>query len=302
MLHSDIQLDVGGTLTLYPTETGRPSSATVTLVSASGASLATPSVTIDAVNTTVSTNASEGAESLTLTSASGVTARRHYVVVCDDGERLTVRVRAIRGSVVDLYSPLPRDVDSTSTFYGTMMTAPVTAGVATPIAAGLEARWIFTTDSIVRRVNTRWSVVRSVWPELLGTVAGLREAHGRLLTPEREANHQRGAGYSDEIARASRNVRLDLIQRNRHPSRFRSFSAWDDVVYQRVVLDLSEDGYVMPEAYANNPSDWVQLCRERYERMVTQALAATEDYDESEDGTVSTTEAETTSHYARLTR
>lgn len=302
MLHADIQLDVGGTLSVTPTGSGRPSSATCTLYNPDGTSIATPAATVDTVNTTVASNASEGAEALTLTSATGVSVRRAYVVVCDDGERLTVRVRAIRGSVVDLYSPLPRDVDATSSFYGTTITAPVTGAVATPLGDGYEARWVWTADSVVNRVNTRWSVVRTVWPDALGTVAGLRTFAGRLLTPERESNHQRNAGWLDEIERATRGLKLTLIQRGRTPARFRSFSAFEDVVYQRVVLDLAEGGEVFPAAYASAPEQWVAVCRDRFERMLTDAMAATSDYDEDASGVVDESEADATPRYLRLSR
>lgn len=302
MLHADIQLDVGGTLSVTPTGSGRPSSATCTLYSPGGTSIATPTATVDPVNTTVASNASEGAEALTLTSTTGVAVRRAYVVACDDGERLTVRVRAIRGSVVDLYSPLPRDVDATSSFYGTAVTAPVTSGVATPIDDGYEARWVFTQDGATVRVNTRWSVVRSVWPDALGTVAGLRAFAGRLLTPERESNHQRNAGYLDEIERATRALKLQLIQRGRTPARFRSFGAFEDAVYQRVLVDMAEGGELFPPAYASDPAAWLTVCRDRYERLLTDALAATADYDEDQSGVVSTAEAEWTPRFASLSR
>ena len=302
MLHRDIQLDVGGTLIVQPPETGRPSSATCAIYTPAGTSIATPTATVDTVNTTVAANASEGATSLTLTSATGVTARRHYVVVCDDGERLTVRVRAIRASVVDLYQPLPRDVDATSLFYGTRITAPVTSAQATPIGDGYEARWVYTVDGVVTRVNTRWSVTRSVWPDAIGTVAGLRDYAGRLLTPERESNHARNAGYLDEMERATRGLKSALIQRGRVPARFRSYAAFEDVTYQRVLLDMAEEGTVFPEVYASAPEQWLTVCRERYERMLTEAMAATADYDSDEDGAVSESEAEATPRYARLSR
>lgn len=302
MLHRDIQLDVGGTLIVQPPETGRPSSLTCSIYLPTGALIASPTATVDAVNTTVAASASEGDESLTLTSAANVAVRRHYVVVCDDGERLTIRVRAIRGAVVDLYQPLPRDVDAGSLCYGTRITAPVTSGQATPIGDGYEARWAYTVDGVAVRCNTRWSVVRTVWPDIIGTVAGLRDYAGRLLTPERENNHTRNAGYLDEIERATRGLKATLIQRGRTPARFRSFAAFEDVVYQRVLLDLAEDGSVYPAAYAGAPEQWLTVCRERYERMLSEALAATADYDADADGAVSTTEAEQTPRYARLSR
>ena len=302
MLHEDVKLDVGGTLRLTPPETGRPSSASCSLYTPAGALIGTASVTVDAVSTTVSANASEGDLSLTLTSVASVAVRGVYQVTCDDGERLTVRVRAIRGSVVDLYAPLPRDVDSTSTFYGTSMTAPVSAARATPLGDGYEARWEYTADSVALYATTRYSVVRSVWPAYLGTVAGLRDYAGRLLTPEREASYERGSAYLGELERASRSVRLDLISRGRTPSRFRTFANFDDVVYQRVLLDLAESGMVYAEAFAGDPLSYIQLQRERYDRMLTQALTATADYDSDEDGVVSDAEKDATPRVNRWLR
>lgn len=303
MLHEDLQLAVGGTLTLRPTGTGRPSAASVELYDPAGTRVATPTATIDSVDTTLSVDADEGDDSVTLASATGVEARRHYVLQSDDGERLFVRVRAVRGAVVDLYIPLPRAVASGSRLYGTVLTAPVTSGVAATVGQGYEARWTFTQDGSAQRVNSRWNVVRSVWPRLLGSLQGLLSHAPHTLTPERESRTGRnGQAYLDALERASDELRLAIIKRGRNPAQFRSFGAFERVVYDQVLFGLGEDGVVVPQAYQGNIQLYVDTLRVRVDTGLTAALAATEDYDADHDGVVSDTERAATRRLYRIER
>lgn len=302
MLPSEVQLDVGGSLRFQPTQQGRPSAAACALYSPEGASLGAATVTVDPVDTTLTAEAAESDESLELTTTTGVQARAHYVVELDDGQRVVVRVRATRGTTVDLFAPLDRAITDGARFYSTRMTAPVAAGVATPTAEGYEARWTYTTDGVVQRAVSRWSVVRSPWPTSLGTVEGLATYAGHLLSPLRETSSQRGLRFADELEHATSQLRRDLIDKGRRPGLFRSFASFEEPVYERLLFDLAETGAVVPSIYSNNPSEYVAIRRERYTRMLLQAMSATEDYDADGDGVVTKDEAKTTARTFRFSR
>lgn len=94
------------------------------LTDASGAELATPTVTLDAVDTTIAT-ASSGYQ-LTLTSATGVAAGRSYQIT-HNGSTALATVDTIDGAAVILADPLPWTPATGATFQGVALSCTVPA-------------------------------------------------------------------------------------------------------------------------------------------------------------------------------
>lgn len=303
-MNQEIPLDVGGTLVHEPTARARPTAATCALVTPAGAALASPTVTIDPVETTVAAAAAAGDTELVLATVAGIEPRRHYVLWSTTGELVQVRVRQVRteDDTVVLFSPLRSDVAEASEFFGTRLTAPVTSGQAATLGEGYEARWTVTTDDGSRTYVGRWDVVRSAWPVDLVSPSDLERYAGALLTHEVEGADTYGLAYLDEIETATDDVRTDILEHGRRPSLFRSYVAFKTVVIERVLLNLAYLGRGIPAVDQGDPGGYRQLREARYSRVLSQALATTRDYDLDESGVADAVEGQQRMGTIRLIR
>ncbi|MBT9557899.1 MAG: hypothetical protein IV100_17820 [Myxococcales bacterium] len=281
-----LALDVGGSIVFEPPEIGRPSAATVSIHSPAGTQLTAPSVTIDPVNTTLSSAASAGATTLSVASASNIAARRRYLVIDSDGEREWVRVRSISGTTVTLFDPIENALSSGSTFQGCRLTATAAAAACPVLDEGYEARWVYTIGSVESKAQTRFDVVRSPWPTVIGSSEGLKTYARHLVSPAREGGQ--GLGWLDDIEKATQMVRRDIMVRGLDPSRFRSFEAFEDVVYEKVILRLAESGDVVPRDWTGDT--WLQERRNIYDAALSTAMQVTKSYDENQDGVTNSSE------------
>lgn len=107
----------------------RPDAApTFTVYSPEGASLQTGTSSLDAVSTTLSGAASAAAQTLSLTSATGVTAGRRYLLAgTEDAGGEVVTVRSISGTTATLARPLSRAAASAATFQSARVTVSLSA-------------------------------------------------------------------------------------------------------------------------------------------------------------------------------
>lgn len=299
-MHFQLAKDVGGALRFTPPTMSRPSSPTVAIVDPSGVELDTPTATADAVNTTLSAAAAVAATTVTLTSVTGVTARNHYVLAGSDGEREWVRVRSVNTStrVVTLYEPLANDYASGASFYGTTLSCTVDADYAADIDEGYEARWSWTADGESQTGITRYDVVRTAWPQTLTTLRELVSYAGGILG--RDLQRGGDADWDDLLEHATDRVLQDVRGRGRDPSRFRAVEPWKRVVHEAVLLHLAETADIIPAAYRDNPSEWAQQRRSKYEETLGTVLAAAKDYDENQSGVVSAAEASRSAASVRL--
>lgn len=263
----------------------------MSIVDPSGTELETPTATVDTVNTTLSAAAAVDATSVTLTSVSGVSARRHYVVSGADGQREWVRVRAVNTStrVVTLYEPVAAAYASGAAFYGTDITATVDGDSVDDLLEGYEARWEFTVDGATEYGVTRFDAVHTVWPATLTTTRELRSYAGPLVG--RDVGRDTDADFEDVLEHAYNRVIEDVRARGRDPSRFRSVEPWKRVVHEAALLHLAEQADVIPSAYRDNPEGWLRVRREKYDDVMSATLSAASDYDDNQDGAVSAGEA-----------
>jgi hypothetical protein len=116
-----------------------------------GEAQASASVTLDTVNTTLSGAASAGATTLSLTSASGVTVGRRYIVGGSEalgGEQVTIK--SLSATTATLVRPLQRAASSGATFQSTRVTMSVSA--LTKIARHYRCEITYAVSSAARPV------------------------------------------------------------------------------------------------------------------------------------------------------
>ena len=138
----------------------RPASAgTATVRDVGGAILTSPTPTLDSVNTTLSAGAAVGATTLAVTSATGITANRRYLLAGGDaagGE--SVLVASISGTTVTLARPIARAAASGATFAPARITVAVASSATQSPARQHRIEWVDPTTSEV--IAVPFDVVR----------------------------------------------------------------------------------------------------------------------------------------------
>lgn len=157
-----LQQNVGGTLTFRDLPERSDASPTFTVRSPSGGSLATGTGTVESVDTTLSAGPSAGATTVSVASATGITARRRYLIggaVETGGEWITVQ--SVSGTTVTLKRPLIEAKASGATFRSTRVDCAVTAATVTTIARHHRIDLTYTVSAATRPVVTMgFDVVR----------------------------------------------------------------------------------------------------------------------------------------------
>lgn len=152
------------TLTLYLA--ARPSGAGSAVVRGpnGGPLQDAPTLTLDAVDTTLGAAAAAGASTLTLTSATGVTVGRRYLLGGPEslgGEMVTVT--ALSGSVATLASRLRRAHASGAAFQGTRLAVAITTASTATVQRGCRVEWLDpdTLEMVVIPFDVvRWTLAR----------------------------------------------------------------------------------------------------------------------------------------------
>ena len=122
----------------------RPSSAgTARVLDAAGGVLQSSATTaLDSVNTTLSGALSAGASSLTVSSASGITVGRRYLVGgAEESGGESVLVSSIASTTVNLVRRAGRAQASGATFQGTRITVTISTASTAACARGLRVEW-----------------------------------------------------------------------------------------------------------------------------------------------------------------
>lgn len=144
-----IQINTAKSLTYDPPT--RPSGAgTAVVCDVRGGTLETITPTRDAVDTTLAANADAGAQTLSLTSATGVAAGRSYLVGgAEESGGEWVTLRALSGTTATLVRKLQRARASGVTFVGTRMTFPVTAASTATPGRNFRVEWTTPTSEVI---------------------------------------------------------------------------------------------------------------------------------------------------------
>lgn len=189
----------------------RPSGVgTARVLTASGSVLTSPTPTLDSVNTTTSAAVVAGATTLTVTSATGVTAGRRYLLggpEASGGER--VLVASVSGTTVTLARPVATARASGATFQSARLTVAVSSACTAEPARQHRVEWTHPDTSEVE-----------AWPFDVTRYAprsGLTSAELLDADPALRKRLASGAWLPAAIDRAWTIVLKDLAGTDRHP-------------------------------------------------------------------------------------
>ena len=135
--------------------------------------------TVDPTDTTLSSAAARGAESLSVADGSDVVAGRVYVVV-EDGVRTPVHVADKSGNTLFLASPIIEPLGSGAALQGLAATHALTS-TETSESGWALAKWRLTLDGVQREFDQRFEIVEQVWRSTLTPQRLFRRREARRL-------------------------------------------------------------------------------------------------------------------------
>ena len=206
------------TLDIYPdTDVSYLSSATATAYNTSGTELATATVTVDPVNTTLVSATGSTYQTVVLTSASGVTVGDSYRLSNAEGEAEIVTVETLNGTTATLSDP-PGFVNPPAAgdaFRGARVSWTLPAAATATRGTNCRILWrVARADGKVRSYSSVYHVVRTsfrdpVTPsDVYAYVARIHPGSASQMTPE----HRR-----DVSELANDRVRARLMETKRYP-------------------------------------------------------------------------------------
>ena len=290
-MNQSILLDTGGDL-VFDVVQGRSSSVDADLYRHGTALDESPTVTNDSCDTTINASAAAGALSLSVASATGITAGRRYLIDNGENEPEWVDVKSVSGTTVTLHRAVAYAYESGDTFVGTRVTCAVTAAAAANRGEGNECRWTFVVGGVTYKPISRWDVVRHMWPpegQIVATWEFLEYADG-LVHEELEDEESEGLDFSRELKSADNRVRRTLLARGTHHDRYRDSSEFKDAICERALLTWAEKGVNIPATYQDDPETWLEIRKAAFQSVLVDAMNTSRDYDADESGVV--TEAE----------
>lgn len=189
----------------------RPTGAgTASVLTASGSVLTSPTPTLDSVNTTLGASAAAGATSVTVSSATGITAGRRYLVGgAETAGGEVVLVASVSGTTVTLQRALTSARASGVTFQGTRITVAVASTCTAEIARQRRVEWTDPDTSEV--IAVPFDVTRYA-PRTFLTTSLLMD-----LDPILRKRLATGTSLPAVIERAWEMVLSDLATKDRHP-------------------------------------------------------------------------------------
>lgn len=137
--------------------------------------------TLDTVDTTLSAAASRGATSLTLTSGTGVTRHRYYLIE-DAGYRYPLFVAEVSGSTAYLAEPLVNSISNGAAFKGLAIISPaLTSAQTANVGRSNLAKFRATLNGVQREFDQWFEIVRQVFPVTLSPSRLLRRGEARRM-------------------------------------------------------------------------------------------------------------------------
>lgn len=158
------------TTTLVVTLPTRPTGVGTAVVrESSGGALETIAPTLDSVNTTITADVAAGRATLAVTSATGITRGRRYLLDgAEDGGGEQVTVTGISSLTLTLARVLRRAHASAATFVSTRLSFPITAASTATVGRNLRVEWTDPDTSDVVAVPfdvVRWSPLTTLTSE-----------------------------------------------------------------------------------------------------------------------------------------
>ena len=253
MRHQEIVFNLSGQTFFYdPPELFRPSGTpTVEVFSTdedddgTAESATTGACSVDSVNTTLSGAVSAGDTSLALTSSTGVSKGRRYLLTDSDGECEFVEIAGASGTSATLRHPLVNGYASGSTFQGTRISIGVdSTWIADDAnltdspelaagASGYRLRWAYTVNGVATIGVSYADLVRYQAKNLVTPLDVDRLFPGWIdrLAPDYRADQ--GAALIDEAFNA---VKMDALTDAQLLRRIRDTQILSDLVKHRAKL------------------------------------------------------------------
>jgi hypothetical protein len=196
--YRSLQKDVGGTIVTDELDERPDSSPTFVVRSESGGSLASGTGSVDSVSTTLSAGASSGVLTISVTSATGITAGRRYLLTGAEsagGEWVTVR--AISGTTLALARPLALSHSSGASVVSTRISCAVSAAACADVRRGCRVEITYTVSAATRPiVSVEFDITR------YRLTTGLTLEHVRDLDPQLLKRAAPGTWWPSLIATA----------------------------------------------------------------------------------------------------
>lgn len=301
-MNAEIALDIGGTLTLDPTEaTGRPTSATliITKPGSSTVHVASTSATLDSINTTLSVAAAVGAQTITVDSVTGIAVGRVILLRNASGQHERALVtKTATSTVVTLAEPLEYAYASADAVVSDRLTYALSAANATPEGEAYKVAWTYVIGGVTYRRNAFYDVVRSVWPTVILRADRFKVLGGRWARDILQRPGLDGRDFEDEIAEATTTLRKQILARDRRPSLFLGFDQFEKTIAFGVILERVRMG----ELGGKFDSELFDHWQTQYAQEFDLALAATRQYDGSDDSHIDGDEAITKVAYHEFVR
>ncbi len=250
----------------------------------------TGSVSLDSVNTTLSSGASAGANTLVVASATGITRGRRYLITDTDGDQEWIEVIALSGTTVTTRQPLVNNYASSSTFVGTRISIAISDSWVSDLNKLTDVFWeVWRTDRIPKSDWPAGSVgYRARWAYQISTTNYIgasffdvvRYTAKQLVTPL--AVDRRFPGWIDRlppdyredqgvalIAEALQAVKLDALGDAQVIRRFRETEILHDLVALKANV-LALEAQVYAGSLSNTSA--VELAEKRYQQRYDQLL------------------------------
>ena len=217
--------------------------------------------TIDAVSTTLSAAASRGDTTLTLTSTSGITDGRKYLVE-DSGRNIVVKVVSTSGSTAYLSEPLSSAIASGSSFKGIAVTHQLTTTETSELGRAF-AIFRLTLDGVVQRIEKDFRIETGRLQNTLTSVELLRRKEIRKLRQSTDMD-------LDEVIEAAfqRMVVLEIEARGMIAARINNAEKLEPATEEAVI-------YMLMRA-AGRPDDDVFNQERRFNRVFEKVMSGRE--------------------------
>ena len=253
-LHQELLLGAASQVIDCVCPDGRPASVTSVTIHATDADDATiaatcTGATVDSVSTTTSAAAGDGQSepsSIPLTSATGVTVGRTYLLAGSDGLNEWVTIIAVSGSTATAKHNLRNAYASGATFKSTRIYATVpdawaaaTNNLTDPSKrTGYRVRWVYVgADGLTHTVQTTVALVRYQTRNQVLPVNIDARFPGWLERLPTDYRSDQGKGLIDA---AFESVRLDLLQEGQSDHAMRDPAVFSELVIHKTIEIASE--------------------------------------------------------------
>lgn len=266
-------------LIFYPPEDYAPSTASLTIKDATNADLSgtwPATVARDAVTTTLTVAASQGARALTLDTISNIIPDTTYLLGIPDGRKFRVRVIGVNAATKQVFldQPLTAPAATSSTFTGLAYRYTMTTGATAAVSRRCAAIWTYTVHGKTVTEKQRFDIVRDPW-ELRLTESDIEEYDHLFGETSGSSNRWQSliGGVSADIMRKleARKIYADLIK-------------------DRDLLKKSACMLLLARFYGSRPGDDSQKIADKwmkaFENSYTTLLDADLWYDRNDNGSL----------------